>query len=154
MSKSDKSPNHITTPKSSNTPSSSHKKVDIKAKLQVQAPTKKKALSYLDKVDELITSTDGVYFDVEIGDLVIKKMEDKVNSLNRIIHEFGESNKDLNNQIQNLIERKKILRNENAKLKKRVNLIIDTIANQANIQFSGLLNCIKSHPGTIEFPEI
>ena len=130
------------------------KKVDVKSKLEPQkSPTKKKTISYLDKVDELIVITENNYFDLEIEQLVIRKMQDKINFFNDSINSFGESNSNLEMKIRYLTYKKEKLKEENIKLKNRIKLIMDLAQTEDNVQFSGALKCLKTSKGIVEFDD-
>eukprot|EP00826_Nyctotherus_ovalis_P014424 TRINITY_DN1401_c0_g4_i1.p1 TRINITY_DN1401_c0_g4~~TRINITY_DN1401_c0_g4_i1.p1 ORF type:complete len:232 (-),score=65.48 TRINITY_DN1401_c0_g4_i1:88-783(-) len=129
------------------------KKTSIKSKLEApKSPTKRRVISYLDQVDELIVSTDANYFDIEIEELVIKKMQDKISLLNDTISSFTEDSKDLHSKIITLADKNKDLRQENGKLKERVKRIM-SMAETQGAQFSGVLRCLKPNPGVIAFDD-
>jgi len=130
------------------------KKVNTKSRLEPpKTQTKRKVISYLDQVDELIISTNENYFDLEVEDLVIKKMQDKINKLNEIISSFTEDNKESNSTILNLATKNKELKEENGVLKDRIKRIMNTIEMQESVKFSGILKCLKANPGAIAFDD-
>lgn len=129
------------------------KKTSIKSKLEPpKSPTRRRVISYLDQVDELIVSTDTNYFDMEVEELVIKKMQDKIALLNDAISSFAQDSKDLHSKITALADKNKDLREENGKLKERVKRIV-SMAETEKTQFSGVLRCLKANPGVVAFDD-
>ena len=144
-----------TQPLSKNQALTNEKKIQkVNKKLEQMRSEKgnKKKLSYLDKIDQLVLPSKGNYFEMDVEELVIKKMMQTLEELNTIIEPFETETRDLNSQLMKLKKKNEELRRRNELLKKRMNSFMSLHEGKNIISITKTLKFLKPSNGKLLTP--